>query len=100
MSQRAMVTVLRSYGDRGISDAIMRGVVSREIKMMQAERDMLRKRRKEDIQAKIDAANARYAIRPENPLKKGLEQIIGLIILLYQWRREQIEKEDDTVWWP
>ena len=100
MSQRAMVTVVRGYGDSGIFDAIMQGVVSREIRLMQAERDMLRKRKKEDIQMKIAMANERYAIRPENPVRRMIEQAIGFLVELYQWRRQQIEEEDNTVWWP
>lgn len=99
MSQRAMVTVVRGYGDSGISDAIMRGVVSREIRLMQAERDMLRKRKKEDIQMKIAIANERYAIKPENPIRRMMEQAIAFLVELHRWRRQQIE-EDDTVWWP
>ena len=100
MSQRALVTVVRGYGDYKVSDAIMRGVVSREIRMMQAERDMLRRRKKQDIQIKIAEANERYAIRPMNPLRRAMEQAIGLIVELWHWHREQIDKEDDTVWWP
>lgn len=99
MSQRAMVTVVRGYGDPGISDAIMRGVVSREIRLMQAERDMLRKRKKEDIQMKIAIANERYAIKPENPIRRMMEQAIAFLVELHRWHRQQIE-EDDTVWWP
>ena len=98
MSQRALVTVVRSRGDVAISDAIIRGVVSREIRLMQAERDMLRQKRRDDLPAKIAEARARYAIKPENPVRRAFEQCMALITLLTEWHRDQKAMEADEIW--
>lgn len=85
---RALVTVVRSHGDAMISDAIVRGVVSREMRMIQAQRDLMRCRQRDDVAAKIALANELYAIEPESQMRRAFESAMGLLVVLAQWRRE------------
>lgn len=85
---RAMVTVVRSSGDAALSDAIIRGVVSREIRIMQAQRDLMRCRQHDDVAAKIADRNELYAIEPETRIQRAFESAMGLIVMLVEWCRE------------
>jgi len=87
MSQRALVTVVHSHGDMTISDAIIRGVVAKEIRKIQAERDLMRLRQRDDIAVKIAAANERYAIKPESRIRRAFETVLALGVLLYEYYR-------------
>lgn len=88
MSQRALVTVVRSTGSPAVANAIITGVVSREIRMMQAERDLLRRYRHEDIQRKIEEANRRYAPPHESRIQRAFETVMGLAVALGEWMKE------------
>ena len=85
---RALVTVVRSHGDAMISDAIISGVVSKEMRMIQAQRDLMRCRQRDDVAAKIALANELYAIEPESQMRRTFESAMGLIVMLAQWCRE------------
>ena len=85
---RAVVTVVRSHGDAAISDAIVRGVVSKEMRIIQTQRDLMRCRQRDDVTAKIALANELYAIEPESQMRRTFESAMGLIVMLAQWRRE------------
>lgn len=89
MQSRALVTVVHGYGDRGMSDAMIRGVVSREIRMIQAQRDLMRRRQNDVLAAKIAEANEKYAIRPEWKIRRAIESMVGFVILLAQDIRDR-----------
>lgn len=97
MEQRGLVTIVRGYGDRQISDAIIRGTVSREIRLMQAQRDLLRRRRRDDIAVKIAIANELYAPRHESRLRRMFETVIGTFVLLTEWHKENKKDERKNI---
>lgn len=86
--RRALVSVIRHAGDENISRAIIYGTVSREIRMMQAERDLLACRRRDDVAQKIAEARVKYAIRRESPILTAYCRVAAFFILLAQWIRE------------
>lgn len=88
MERKGLVTIVRGYGDQQISDAIIRGAVSREIRLMQAQRDLLCRRRRDDIAVKIAIANELYTPQHESSFKRILETVIGTFILLNEWYKE------------
>ena len=88
-NKRALVVVTKSYGNPEISEAIIRGTVSREMKMIQAERDLMRWCRSREQEAKIEATRAKYAPKHQSKLRTALEQVIGTMVLISQWRKEQ-----------
>lgn len=79
---RAVVSVIRHAGDESIAHAIICGTVSREIRMMQAERDLLARRRREDTTRKIAEAREKYAVRRENPVIRAYCCAAAFFILL------------------
>lgn len=88
-NRRALVVVTKAYGDPQVSDAIIRGTVSKEMKMIQAQRDLMIWRRNEEMPAKIEEARAKYAPKPQSKFRTVFEQIIGTLVLIDQWRKEQ-----------
>lgn len=88
-NRRALVVVTRAYGDPGVSEAIIRGTVGREMRMIQAERDLLRKRQNRENREKIVQMREKYAIKPVGKFRRRIEQVIGLVVMLIEWRKEQ-----------
>lgn len=85
-NKRGLVTVIHSYGDEDVSDAIVRGIVSAEMRRMQDDLDFARwclnKRRSEKISSRFV-----YDVRPSRGVVRFYEQLVGLLILIADERR-------------
>lgn len=82
-NRRAVVTFVRAYGDANISDAIIRGVVSDEIKQIQAKRDYLEQKEHERLLRRMAEAKKKYTVLPPSRAQRIVEQILGIIALLF-----------------
>lgn len=87
MSNRCVVTVIKSYGDLPRSEAIINGVVSAEMKRIKDERDFaewrLQNRRK---QQRVESTFS-YDVKPSTGLIRFMEQLVGMAILIREERR-------------
>lgn len=86
-NKRAVVTFVRAYGDADIADAVIRGVVSDEIKHIQAKRDYLERKEHERLVRRMAEAKKKYSIPQLSRSQRIMEQILGVIALLFDdWR--------------
>ena len=87
-SRRAVVTVIKRYGDEYISDSIITGMVSDEIKRIQAENYFMRKRLNDMYKDDLIEASFAYNIKPSTGMKRFMERLVGLVVLLNEERRQ------------
>lgn len=85
-NKRGLVTVIRSYGDENVSDAIVHGVVSAEMKRMQDERDFAKWCVNNYKRQRVEGEFC-YDVSPTKGIVRFLEQVVGVIVLLNEERR-------------
>ena len=87
-NQRGVVTVIRQYGDSELSTAIITGVVSKEVKRIQAENHFTAKRLSAFNKAYLDDFKRKCVIKPSKGLVKFVEQVLGLYVMFRDERRQ------------